>query len=280
MPVTITATPHDLISLVAPGAQVVVRDEEWLVRSAHQTPTDGVLVRCLGTSTLVRDTEATFFTHLDRIEPLRPEETRLVLDDSPNFRRSRLCLEAVIRKELFDETWLNDGWTVDAVTEPELAGALGRAPLGAVGAEWTMATPLRRDMDRRQALAEIAAIAAIMLGLSAEQLCAMHRTQLAVLRKHEYRMAFDAEGRSLCGYHQSAGYRQSQLQARAKAGDLPREWSNLWKLYEQYEDDPSSVDWRGHHTPPFTRPDREAEMTRVYRSFQARLATLDGSGHR
>ena len=38
--------------------------------------------------------------------------------------------------------------------------------------------------------------------------------------------------------------------------------------------------WRGHYTAPFYRPDREAEMTRVYRSFQARLATLDGSGHR
>jgi ERCC4-related helicase len=91
-------TPEELLPLIAPGAQVVVRDEEWLVRSTHQTPADGVMVRCIGLSTLVRDTEATFFTKLDRVEPLRPEDTQLVLDDSPAFRRARLYLEAVIRK--------------------------------------------------------------------------------------------------------------------------------------------------------------------------------------
>jgi hypothetical protein len=93
-----TSTPNDLLPLIAAGAQVVVRDEEWLVRSIQQTPTDGLRVRCIGTSTLVKDTEATFLTNLDMVEPLRPEETRLVLDDSPNFRRSRLYLEAMIRK--------------------------------------------------------------------------------------------------------------------------------------------------------------------------------------
>ena len=93
-----TSTPNDLLPLIAAGAQLVVRDEEWLVRAVQQTPSDGLLVQCIGTSTLVRDTEATFFTALDRIEPLRPEETRLVHDDSPNFRASRLYLEAVLRK--------------------------------------------------------------------------------------------------------------------------------------------------------------------------------------
>ena len=37
-------------------------------------------------------------TNLDVVEPLDPAETKLVADDSPNFRRSRLFLEAVIRK--------------------------------------------------------------------------------------------------------------------------------------------------------------------------------------
>jgi superfamily II DNA or RNA helicase len=93
-----TATPSDLLPFIAAGAQVVVRDEEWIVRSTQQTPSDGLLVRCIGTSTLVRDTEATFVTSLDRVEPLRPEETVLVTDDSPGYRRSRLHLEAIIRK--------------------------------------------------------------------------------------------------------------------------------------------------------------------------------------
>lgn len=92
------STPHDLLAFIAAGAQVVVRNEQWIVRATQQTPSDGLLVRCIGTSTLVRDTEASFVTSLDLVEPLRPEETMLVPDDSPGYRRSRLHLEAVIRK--------------------------------------------------------------------------------------------------------------------------------------------------------------------------------------
>ncbi|NND01304.1 MAG: hypothetical protein HKN91_00820, partial [Acidimicrobiia bacterium] len=146
-----------------------------------------------------------------------------------------------------------------------------RLPLEDVEPHWTMATPLRRDFERRLALVELDALAALMLGLTAEQLCAMYRTQFAVLRKYEYAMAFDAEGRKICKHHQSAGFRQSQLQDQAKAGDLPAEWKSIWKLYEQYEDDPDSVDWMGHYTPPFHRPNREIEMTRAYNDFQHRL---------
>lgn len=93
-----TATPTALLPLIAAGANVVVRDEQWLVTSTQETPSDGLLVRCIGTSTLVKDTEAAFVTNLDHVEPLRPEETVLVADDSANHRRSRLYLEAVIRK--------------------------------------------------------------------------------------------------------------------------------------------------------------------------------------
>lgn len=93
-----STTPAELLPFIAAGAQVVVRDEQWIVRATQQTPSDGLLVRCIGTSLLVRDTEASFVTSLDRIEPLRPEETVLVADDSPRYRRSRLHLEAVIRK--------------------------------------------------------------------------------------------------------------------------------------------------------------------------------------
>jgi superfamily II DNA or RNA helicase len=91
-------TSASALPLIAAGAQVVVRDEEWLVRSTQHTPADGLLVRCLGTTPLVRDTEAMFLTNLDRIEPMRPEDTVLVVDDSPQFRRSRLYLEAMLRK--------------------------------------------------------------------------------------------------------------------------------------------------------------------------------------
>ncbi|MFF9132383.1 DEAD/DEAH box helicase [Streptomyces sp. NPDC014806] len=81
-----------------PGAQILVRDEVWLVRNSTRTEHDGVRVEAVGASDFVRDQEAVFFTGLDRIELLDPRRTRLVRDDSPNFRRSRLFLEAVLRK--------------------------------------------------------------------------------------------------------------------------------------------------------------------------------------
>ncbi|MFD4256301.1 DEAD/DEAH box helicase [Streptomyces sp. NPDC058534] len=81
-----------------PGAQILVRDEVWLVRNATRTEHDGARIEAVGASDFVRDQEAVFFTGLDRIELLDPRRTRLVRDDSPNFRRSRLFLEAVLRK--------------------------------------------------------------------------------------------------------------------------------------------------------------------------------------
>ena len=93
-----SGTSAALLSQIVAGAQVEVRDEEWQVVKTKSTPTDGVRVDCIGRSPLVRDTHASFFTAIDSIVPLRPEDTALVFDGSPGFRRSRLYLEAVLRK--------------------------------------------------------------------------------------------------------------------------------------------------------------------------------------
>ena len=49
---------------LAPGAVVVVRDEEWLVTQVEATG-DGSCIDVLGLSDLVRGQEATFHTALD-----------------------------------------------------------------------------------------------------------------------------------------------------------------------------------------------------------------------
>lgn len=76
---------------------MVVRDEEWIV-SACEAAGDGWKVRCIGRSELVRGVTATFYSTLDDVEALDPADATLVQDDSPNFRRSRLWVEAVLRK--------------------------------------------------------------------------------------------------------------------------------------------------------------------------------------
>ena len=81
----------------APGSVVLVRDAEWLVTAVEQA-TDGYFVHVVGLSELVRDTEATFSTAIDDIVTVDPAKVRVVADDSPGFRRSRLWLEASLRK--------------------------------------------------------------------------------------------------------------------------------------------------------------------------------------
>jgi ERCC4-related helicase len=93
-----SATDEKLLPLLAPGSQVLVRDEEWVVRARGATETMGLKISVVGTSELVRDQEATFFTALDKVRPLDPNDTKLVADDTPNFRSSRLYLEALLRK--------------------------------------------------------------------------------------------------------------------------------------------------------------------------------------
>jgi superfamily II DNA or RNA helicase len=75
-----------------------VRDEEWLITGVEHTA-DGRLLRCAGLSELVRDTTASFYEGLDAgLQVLDPAEASVVADDSPHYRRSRLWLEATLRK--------------------------------------------------------------------------------------------------------------------------------------------------------------------------------------
>jgi superfamily II DNA or RNA helicase len=81
----------------AAGSVVVVRDEEWIVSSCEPAG-NGWKVSCIGSSELVASVPATFYSKLDDIASLDPADAELVQDDSPYFRRSRLWVEAVLRK--------------------------------------------------------------------------------------------------------------------------------------------------------------------------------------
>ncbi len=83
---------------LAPGARVEIRDEEWMVRTTKHALPGGRAVHATGMSELVRGKDAIFLSDLDEIKVLRPEETSLVHDDSPRYRKSRLYLEALLRR--------------------------------------------------------------------------------------------------------------------------------------------------------------------------------------
>lgn len=89
----------DLVA--APGARVLIRDEEWLVRRVDPSSDGGDLLVCDGVSELVRGRTAHFLTRLeDWIEVLHPAQTRLVQDDSSHFNASMLYIEGVLRRNL------------------------------------------------------------------------------------------------------------------------------------------------------------------------------------
>ena len=83
----------------APGARVVIRDAQWLVRKVERTQEGGYLLHCIGLSEIVRDKDGLFLTNTERsIKTMDPEQTRLVPDCSPHFQDSRLYLESLLRK--------------------------------------------------------------------------------------------------------------------------------------------------------------------------------------
>ena len=52
----------------APGARVVIRDAEWLVRRLDRTSTGGQSLSVVGLSELVKDKEAIFLTEIEEDE--------------------------------------------------------------------------------------------------------------------------------------------------------------------------------------------------------------------
>ena len=79
-----------------------------------------------------------------------------------------------------------------------------------------------------------------MLGITAEELCAIYRTQLGVLRKYERVMQFDRNGRQ-----------------------VPKD------VLKEYEKHGTRADL-GRYELPFTGVNREAEMTIAHEEFSRR----------
>jgi hypothetical protein len=129
-----------------------------------------------------------------------------------------------------------------------------RQPLGAVKAEWNVDTPLRIAADRRQALVEIDALVAVMLGLTADELCTIYRTQFAVLYGYDRNAYFyDANGRLAPS---------SVLTVWRKKGD---------RITEEERTATNQAGNTYTYELPFVTLDREADIQQAYAYFQRLL---------
>ncbi len=97
------------MNAVAPGARVLIRDEEWIVRSADLCDVGGYQLDCIGVSETVRHRDAIFLTEIDEVTVLDPKETQLVTDTSPRYMSSLLYLEARLRQTVPTDSAISIG---------------------------------------------------------------------------------------------------------------------------------------------------------------------------
>jgi len=162
-------------------------------------------------------------------------------------------------RDVIDSVDLEDQWT----------GGLdysGRTALCQVTPSWTPAIPLRRASDRRQALVEIDALVALVLGLSADELCTIYRTQFPVLYGYDRtKYIYDTNGR-----------------------EVPTPILQLWrkKGLDEASADGMTEEERTHtnasgntyvYEMPFRTLDREADMRTAYAHFEKVLAERTGT---
>lgn len=93
----------------APGMRVIVRDEEWMIKKVESNEIGNKSLYCVGISTLVKDKNSIFLSDLENIKIVNPAEVRLVVDDSPNFRKTQLFLESQWRQQIPTDTDLHIG---------------------------------------------------------------------------------------------------------------------------------------------------------------------------
>ena len=121
-----------------------------------------------------------------------------------------------------------------------------------VGEPWDVDTPLRKDEERRAAQVEIDAIVALSLGVTADELCMIYRTQFPVMRRYDQEDRFDANGRKVPKEIVKA---DAKLKGGAELSVADRTWTHPQSGVEYV------------YECPFRQLDREADMREAYARF-------------
>ncbi|MBT8225807.1 MAG: class I SAM-dependent DNA methyltransferase [Dactylosporangium sp.] len=224
---TLTVRDNDLRRLMTVSAFTASLTLDFFVRSA---PKSEILFRTISTL---------------------PINTHHPLVDLLILRASRLnCMTDAytdLWRSCYSPFFRDDNW----------AGGfdhLRRNPLGRVWPEWNGEIPLRIAADRRQASVEIDALVALSLGLTAEELCTVYRTQFAVLYGYDRNVYYyDVNGRLVPN---------SVLSVWRKKGD---------RITEEERTATNKAGNTYTYELPFITLDREKDMTEAYAHFERLL---------
>jgi hypothetical protein len=127
---------------------------------------------------------------------------------------------------------------------------------------WSRDSALRTPFERRQALVELDALAALSLGLTQEQLLILYRVQFPVLQQYERETFYDQRGKIVSTVNKGLsgvglkGAAWTEIKD-AQAGDRLPEFAR---------------DAGGPFVPPFDKCDREADMAEAYQHFRRLLS--------
>lgn len=120
------------------------------------------------------------------------------------------------------------------------------------GEQWNPDTPLRNAKERWHAQNEIDAIVALSLGVTADELCMIYRTQFPVMRRYDQEDLYDANGRKV-------PKDVVKLEAKLKPGQQLTEAERTWTHPQ------SEATYTFEY--PFAPLDREADLREAYARF-------------
>jgi hypothetical protein len=146
---------------------------------------------------------------------------------------------------------------------------------------WSADIPLRVDYERRQALVELDALAALALGLTEEELLTIYRIQFPVLQQYERTNRYDQTGRlvprAVLGMAEQHGINIHQPLTLAtyrgpvdEVGEVNTPGLGVTGGIK-WEDPKMEPLMERVYPPPFTKCDREEDMSQAYRVFLDRL---------
>lgn len=197
------------------------------------------------------------------LQPTRMEP--FPMGDDERFRnalRARtLRLNCVTQRyaPLWEELWQADfrqeAWSLE---DERLS------PWHTLKEKWEWATPLRNAFERRMALVEIDVLAAMMLGLSLDDLLLMYELQFPVLQKKENDTWYDRHGRVVFTTSNGVGVDR-------------KTWKSIQHLTEgeTYTHTLTSELYAGEtmvYEAPFTCCDRVEDYRRAWQCFEARFS--------
>lgn len=127
--------------------------------------------------------------------------------------------------------------------------------------KWTHDSALRTPFERRQALVELDALAALSLGLTVDQLLLVYRVQFPVLQQYERETYYDQRGKIVFTTNRGL----------SGVGVTRKEWEQIEHAQAGDKLPAFAKDAGGAFVPPFDSCDREADMAQAYHYFADKL---------